>query len=222
MIEHGIVNERVQAFINSLNEEEEPFLLKLEKEAHENHVPIIRCETKEFLRYLLKGERPKEILEIGTAIGYSAIVMAKCLRCDVKIDTIERNEGRYNRAVENIKEAEMEHIISVHFGDADDILMGLTKVYDFIFMDAAKAQYHSFWDKCKDLLSENGVMVCDNILQEGIVAESRYAITRRDHTVHGRMREFLYELKRDVTLDVLILPIGDGVALVRKKTETEC
>ena len=217
MIENGIVNKRVQEFINALNKEEEPILLALEKEAHEHHVPIIRCETKEFLRFLLTDKRPKRILEIGTAIGYSAIVMAKCLGADVMIDTIERNEGRYAQAVDNIKAAGMEDIISVHFGDADDILETLSGVYDFVFMDAAKAQYQSFWNKCQSLLDESGMMVCDNILQEGIVAESRYAITRRDHTVHGRMREFLYELKKNDSLDVLILPVGDGIAVVRKK-----
>ena len=217
MIENGIVNKRVQEFINSLNQEEEPILLALEKEAHEHHVPIIRCETKELLRFLLTDRRPESILEIGTAIGYSALVMAKCLDGNVRMDTIERNQGRYEQAVANIHAAGMDQEIKIHFGDADEILASMSGPYDFIFMDAAKAQYQSFWNRCQSLLSKDGMMVCDNILQEGVVAESRHAITRRDHTAHGRMREFLYELKRDASLEVLILPVGDGVAIVRRK-----
>lgn len=212
-----IVEEHVQSYINSLNKEEDSFILQLEKEAHEHHVPIIRSETRELLRFLVRMKKPARILEIGTAIGYSAIVMHKCQGQDGKLDTIERNEKRYNSACANIEKAGFSESIQIHFGDALDVLEQLKESYDFIFMDAAKAQYENFLERCMGRLDREGILVCDNILQDGSVAQSRYAVTRRDHTVHDRMREFLYNLKRKETLDTVILPVGDGVAISRKK-----
>lgn len=211
-----IVEEHVAAFINSLNAEASLLILELEREAHEHHVPIIRPETRELLCFLLRLHRPERILEIGTAIGYSSIIMRQALEGDVKIDTIERNMGRYERAVDNIKRAGLQEDIKVHYGDAFDVLATLDKSYDFIFMDAAKGQYHHFLELCIDKLSKNGMLVCDNVLQEGSVAQSRYAVSRRDHTVHGRMREYLYEMKHSTCLDTVILPVGDGVTVSRK------
>lgn len=211
-----IVEEHVTAFINSLNAEEAPLILELEREAHEHHVPVIRKETRELLRFLLRLQRPKRILEIGTAIGYSAIIMRQALEGELAIDTVERNEGRYKRAVDNIKRAGLSKDITVHFGDAVEILGTLEQTYDFIFMDAAKGQYRNFLELCMDKLSDNGLLVCDNVLQEGSVAQSRYAVTRRDHTVHSRMREYLYAMKHHACLDTVILPLGDGVSISRK------
>lgn len=211
-----IVEEHVTAFINSLNTEETSLILELEREAHEHHVPVIRKETRELLRFLLRLHRPGSVLEIGTAIGYSAIIMRQAIEGDMKIDTIERNQGRYDRAVDNIKKAGLAEDIMIHFGDALEVLSTLDKSYDFIFMDAAKGQYHHFLELCIGKLSKNGLLVCDNVLQEGSVAQSRYAVTRRDHTVHGRMREYLYEMKRHAYLDTVILPVGDGVTVSRK------
>lgn len=211
-----IVEEHVAAFINSLNAEASMLILELEKEAHEHHVPIIRPETRELLCFLLRLHQPERILEIGTAIGYSSIIMRQALEGNVEIDTIERNMGRYERAVDNINKAGLSADITVHFGDAANVLATLDKRYDFIFMDAAKGQYYHFLELCIDKLSKNGMLVCDNVLQEGSVAQSRYAVSRRDHTVHGRMREYLYEMKRSAYLDTVILPVGDGVTVSRK------
>lgn len=212
-----IVEEHVQSYINSLNKEEDSHILQLEKKAHEYHVPIIRQETRELLRFLVRMKRPKRILEIGTAIGYSALIMRYCQGETGEIDTIERNVKRYEQAVSNIQQAGFAESIHIHFGDAVNILENLGEMYDFIFMDASKAQYMNFLERCETLLHKDGILVCDNILQDGSVACSRYAVARRDHTVHGRMREFLYQLKQSDMWDTVILPVGDGVALSRKK-----
>ena len=216
-----IVEEHIQAFINSLNEEENSLIQELEQEAHEHHVPIIRPETRQLLRFLLRLHRPERVLEIGTAIGYSATIMAAELAKGGRIDTIERNEGRYERAMYHLKRAGLLDVVTVHFGDALDILEQLKEPYDFIFMDAAKGQYQNFFDLCADQLKPGGLLLCDNILQEGSVSQSRYAVTRRDHTVHARMRAFLYEIKHKKEFDTVILPVGDGVALLRKRESKE-
>lgn len=211
-----IVEEHVQAYINSLNKEEDSFILRLQKEAHEHHVPIIREEMRELLRFLIKIKKPHRILEIGTAIGYSSIVMHRCQPEGGKIVTIERNDGRYEQAKANIKEAGLESEIQIYHADAKDIFAQLTGEFDFIFTDAAKGQYMNFFEPSMNLLKTDGLLVCDNVLQEGSVAQSRYAVTRRDHTVHKRMREFLYFLKRNEMLDTIVLPVGDGVTISRK------
>ncbi|MCR4715787.1 MAG: O-methyltransferase, partial [Lachnospiraceae bacterium] len=159
----------------------------------------------------------ESILEIGTATGYSAIIMANAMKNAGKIDTIERNEGRYEKAVKNVKNAGLEGVINIHFGDAFDVLAELqNERYDMAFIDAAKGQYMEFYEKSMPLLKENGIMVCDNVLQDGELAFSSVTVERRDHTVHRRMRDFLYDIKRDKELSVAVLTIGDGVLLVER------
>ena len=212
-----IVEEHVRAYINSLNPEEESFVASLEKKAHENHVPIIREEMREYLRLLVTMTKPQKILEIGTAIGYSAIIMHEKQPEGGVITTIERNEKRYEQAVENIQTAGYQDAITVRFGDAIEVLQEIKDSYDFIFTDAAKGQYSNFFDLTLNRLKPGGVLVCDNVLQEGSVAQSRYAVTRRDHTIHSRMREFLYMIKHHEQLETVVLPIGDGVTVSYKK-----
>lgn len=207
-----MTQERTEAFIRSLDEGNTPFLNRIEKQAREAGVPVIRPETQRLLRFLLQMQKPRRILEIGCAVGFSALLMSEYGGEDCRITTIENYEKRIPQAIENFREAGKEGRIRLLQGDAADILPGLTDSYDMIFMDAAKGQYLSFLPEVMRLLSPGGLLVSDNVLQEGDILESRYAVTRRDRTIHGRMREYLYQITHDPRLETIILPVGDGVA----------
>lgn len=208
-----IVNERFIDYINSLESGDSDFVLELAQEAQETFVPIIRKETASLLKTLIAMKRPANILEVGTAIGYSAIVMSEHMPEDCTITTIEKYEKRIPIARENFRRAGKEDVIRLLEGDAGDILPALDGKYDFIFMDAAKGQYGSFLNDVMRLLPVGGVLVSDNVLQDGDIIESRYAVTRRNRTIHTRMREYLFELKHNELLQSAIIPIGDGVAV---------
>lgn len=218
-----IVNERVTAYINSLGKEYTPELMKLEKYALENQVPIIRKETQALLKFLLTTRQPKQILEVGTAIGFSALFMSEYSPRDCKITTIEKVPMRLIEARKNLANKDFPHRdkIQLKEGDAFDILSNLVEAkesYDFIFLDAAKAQYMNFLPNLMKLLEEGGLLITDNVLQDGTVINSRYSITRRDRTIHGRMREYLYTITHMEELETIILPVGDGVSISYKKS----
>jgi predicted O-methyltransferase YrrM len=213
-----IVDERITAYINSLAPELTPELLKLEKEALENHVPIIKKETQGLLKFLLRLQQPKRILEVGTAIGFSALFMSEYTSSDCTITTIEKVPMRLVEAEKNLSNRVFgqKDKITLKKGEALEVLENLNseeKNYDFIFLDAAKAQYMSFLPELMKLLEKGGMLVTDNVLQDGTVINSRYSITRRDRTIHARMREYLYTITHMEELETSILPIGDGVAL---------
>ena len=208
-----IAGERTTAYINSLDMGNTELLNQIEKEALETYVPIIRRETQSFLKTLLAVQKPKVILEVGTAIGFSALLMAEYSPSDTRITTIEKYEKRIPIAKENFRRAGREDQITLLEGDAAEILKGLTGSYDFIFMDAAKGQYINWLPDIIRLLAPGGLLMSDNVLQDGTIVESRYAVERRDRTIHVRMREYLYTLKNSEALETTILPIGDGVAL---------
>ena len=213
-----IVNERFIDYINSLESGDSDFVIQLAKEAGETFVPIIRKETSSLLKTLVVMKQPQSILEVGTAIGYSAIVMSEHMPDDCRITTIEKYEKRIPIAKENFRRAGKDKVIELLEGDAGDILPVLDGYYDFIFMDAAKGQYGSFLNDIMRLLPPGGVLVSDNVLQDGDIIESRYAVPRRNRTIHTRMREYLFELKHNESLQTAVIPIGDGVAVsVRKK-----
>lgn len=212
-----IVEERMTAFINSLDKGNTPFLNGIEEEAKKTNVPIIRTEMQSLLKFLLAMKRPGSILEVGCAIGFSALLMSTYAPEGCHITTIEKYEKRIPIAKENFKRAGKEKDISLLEGDATDILKGLEGPYDMIFMDAAKGQYIHFLPDVLRLLPEGGLLVSDNVLQEGDIIESRYAVTRRDRTIHSRMRDYLYELKHHPQLETVILPVGDGVTLSVKR-----
>ena len=205
--------ERFLVFLHSLKGEESPLLLEMEKYAKEEKVPIVRKDTAGLLGALLEIKGPRRVLEVGTAIGYSALFMAGHLSADAKIVTIEKYEKRIKKAREYIGLAGEEKRIQMIEGDAIQVLRDLDSPFDFIFMDAAKGQYLSFLDEIMRLLDTGGVLVSDNVLQEGDILESRYAVRRRDRTIHSRMREYLYRLNHTKGLYTSILPVGDGVAL---------
>jgi len=208
-----IVDERYTTYLNSLYPELSPVLSDIRREALEAFVPIIRDETVNLLRTLIKMNRPKNILEVGAAVGFSSCLMAEAAGEAAKITTIENYEPRIPIAKANIKKAGKEKQITLIEGDAIDVLPTLQGPYDFIFMDAAKGQYINFWPDIKRLISDGGIVVTDNVLQDGDIIESRYAIVRRNRTIHKRMRDYLYELTHDKDFDTTILPLGDGVSI---------
>ena len=212
-----ITDERIASFINSFNTSYDDILTDIRKEAEEQGVPIIRQEAAEFIRLLMLMNQPVHILEIGAAIGYSAIFMSRFAPDAAHITTIENYEPRIVRARENIIRAGASDKITLMEGDANDILKELQMSFDFIFVDAAKGQYASFFNEAVRLLEPGGVLLCDNVLFDGDVLESRFAVTRRNRTIHKRMREFLYDIKHHPQLDTAILNIGDGMSLSIKK-----
>ncbi len=217
-----IIDDRMVAFINSFDKGNTPFLDEIEKFAIETEVPIIRKSMQSFLRFLLTLHKPMKILEVGTAIGFSALLMSEYAPAGCEITTIEKYEPRIPIARENFRKAGKEASITLLEGDATEILKELSGSYDLIFMDAAKGQYINFMPDILRLLKEGGLLVSDNVLQDGDVIESRFAVTRRNRTIHARMREYLYELTHHPMLETCILPVGDGITLsVKKKEENE-
>lgn len=212
-----IVGERITDFINSMNKEDVDWLYAIETGAREREVPIIRKETKEFLKTLLRMKRPKRILEVGTAVGYSALYMKQYIEENATITTIENYPPRIEEASINFENWDKEGQITLLPGDAALVLKELEGPYDFIFMDAAKGQYIHFLPDIIRLLAKGGILLSDNVLQDGDIIESRYAIKRRNHTIHSRMREYLYVLKNKEEFTTSIIPIGDGVALSVKE-----
>ena len=208
-----ITEERINTFIQSFDTGNTDFLNELEQFALKTNVPVIRPQTQSFLKLLLAVKQPKQILEVGTAIGFSALLMSEYGPDDCRITTIEKYEKRIPLAKENFRKAGCEDRITLIEGDASDILKNLEGAYDFIFMDAAKGQYIHFLPDILRLMPMGGLLVSDNVLQDGDVLESRYAVTRRDRTIHSRMREYLYALKHHEQLRTDILPLGDGVTV---------
>lgn len=216
-----IVDERITAYINSLSIELPLYLGILEKEAVKEEVPIIKKETQSLLRFLLAMKKPAHILEVGTAVGFSALFMSECMPKTCDITTIEKVEMRLVKARVNLKNSDKADKIRLLEGDALVVLKELAEKegerYDFIFMDAAKAQYMNYLPEVLRLLTPEGLLVTDNVLQDGTVAQSRYGITRRDRTIHTRMREYLYTLTHSEQLVTTVLSVGDGVTLSIKK-----
>ncbi len=208
-----ILDERLTAFINALDAGNTPLLDELEREAVAAFVPIIRKDMQSFLKVLLAVKRPARILEVGTAVGFSALFMAEYNPAPCHITTIENYEKRIPIAQNNFKRAGREKQIRLLSGDAADLLKTLEEPFDFIFMDAAKGQYIRFLPEVKRLLNDGGVLLSDNVLMEGEILESRYIVTRRNRTIHRRMREYLYQLTHCKDLTTAILPVGDGITV---------
>lgn len=245
-----IVDTHIAAYIDSLEKDLNYDLRELEKKALADHVPIIRKSAQSLLRFFITMQKPKRILEVGTAVGFSCSFMSEYMGEDCTITTIEKVPMRILSAKENLSKARRKKDISLLIGDATDVLKALTKeggeiceiyypsercsdykedenflkkienyqgLYDFIFMDAAKGQYMNFLPDIMKLLSIGGTFITDNVLQEGSIADSKFSITRRDRTIHMRMREYLYTLTHMEELETVILPIGDGISLSTRK-----
>ena len=216
-----IVDERIVTFINSLDTKNSELLETIEREARADDVPIIRREMQSFLKVLLLLKKPANILEVGTAVGFSALLMSEYIPAGSRITTIENYGKRIPVARNNFRRAGKENRITLIEGDAAEVLKTLEGPYDFIFMDAAKGQYIHFLPEIMRLLPPGGCLVSDNVMQDGDVIESRFAVERRNRTIHARMREYLYELKHHEKLETSVIPLGDGVAVSVKKDEKE-
>ena len=213
-----IVNERIVSYIHSLEKTNSEVLEKIEEQAHIDNVPIIRKDMESFLRVMLYIKKPKRILELGTAVGYSAILMSECIDEDGKITTIENYEKRIVEAKKNIELSGKGQIIEPLEGDATEVMKTLpSQQFDFVFMDAAKAQYIYFLPEVLRLMKKGAVLITDNVLQEGDLIESRFVVERRDRTIHKRMREYLEVVKNHEELETSIVPIGDGITISVKK-----
>ena len=209
--------ERIRDFIISFSKDDEGILGELHDLAMRDEVPIIRTESRDFIKMLLRIVRPGRILEIGTAVGYSALVMASVMgsmRDDVHIDTCEMDSDRIAVAKDFISRAGMDDKITIYEGDAEVSLEGLSgNSYDFVFIDAAKAQYRNYLDKVMEMVHEGSVIVSDNILADGDVLESHFLVQKRDRTIHDRMRDYLYYIKNNERLETAILSVADGMAV---------
>lgn len=212
-----IVEPRIVSYINSLDRGNSQICNLIEKEALAEHVPIIRKEMENLLKVLLALKQPSKILEVGTAVGYSAILMSESMPKNCTITTIENYDKRIPVARNNFKRAGKEDVITLLEGDAMQVLQTLNEEFDFVFVDAAKGQYSSYFTEIIKKMPKGGLLISDNVLQEGEIVQSKYGITRRNRTIHERMREYLYMLTHSEEVVTSIIPIGDGITLSVKK-----
>ena len=216
----NIVDELVEDYIRKTLKESEGFLKNLEDYAQEFSVPIIHKEVAQLLKIILKLHKPKRILEVGCAIGYSSMFFANTLNKDCEIITIERNEDMIEKAQANIKKYGFEDNITILKGDAQEILKEVKGPFDMIFLDAAKGQYKLFYDLIIDDLKVGGLLISDNILYKGMIAHDSYVV-RRKKTIVKRMRSYLDYINKCDYLDTSLSPIGDGLALSIKTKEVK-
>ena len=212
----NIVNNLVEEYIRTTLKDKEGLLRELEVYADENNVPIVHKEVSDLLKVLLKIDKPKRILEVGCAIGYSSILFATTVGDDVQITTVERNELMIEKAKENIKRAGFENNITILEGDAEELLSNIEGEFDMIFLDAAKGQYKLFYDMVIDKLKVGGLLISDNILYKGMVAHDDFVVKRKK-TIVKRMRNYLDYICNCDYLSTSLIPIGDGVALSYKE-----
>ena len=215
-----IVNERLSEYIKALECDLPAYLDELEQRALADEVPIIRKEAQSLLRFLLCLLKPEKILEVGCAVGFSSAFMSEYMPENCTITTIEKVEMRIKEAKKNLAAIPRAEQVTLLCGDANEVLKELAdkgESYPFIFMDAAKGQYMNFLPHLMRLLPEGGILITDNVLQEGTIVESKYTIPRRERTIHMRMREYVYTLKHMKELETVVLPVGDGVTLSVKK-----
>lgn len=211
-----LIDDRITSYIQSLIPDEDPILTEIRAYAEESFVPVIRPETAAILKTLIELKQAKKILEIGTAIGYSAILMSRCQNVE-HITTVENYEPRIEVARKNIKKAGLSEKISLVAGDAGEFLKELDEAFDLVFLDAAKAQYPAYLPDILRVLKPGGVLITDNVMQDGEILESHFTVPKRNRTIHDRMREYLYILTHDEELQTSIVPIGDGISISVKK-----
>lgn len=213
--------ETICNFIQALQPPFSEKLHELEQDARKRNIPIISHETASLLGVLFTMNPPKNILEIGTAIGFSACFMSQYLQPGGKITTIDRFPVMLQEARPNIDALGLNEVIEIREGDAADIVPTLTGPYDVVFLDGAKGQYPSFLQNCLPLLSVGGLLIADDVLQEGELAKSRFDVPRRQRTIHKRMRSFLWDISHMDCLQSAIVPVGGGLAISVKTKEQE-
>lgn len=216
MMYRPIINEDILHYLRTEQKQLTGSLGELEELAHENGVPVIPHETVVFLQFLLKQKQPKNVLEIGTAIGFSASLMAESIGKEAKITTIDRFPVMIEKAKANFAKLGLEDQVTLLEGDAADLLSTLEGPYDFIFMDSAKSKYITFLPECLRLLSDDGILMVDDIFQAGTVLQPIEEIPRKNRSIHRHLNEFLEEVTKSPELTSTLLPLGDGVALISK------
>ena len=216
-----VTDDTMNTFLRTIQPMYDGVLGEIQREANEGNVPIIPLETARLISVLLSLKKPQHILEIGTAVGFSAGLMSRYLQPGGTVTTIDRFEVMLKDARPNIKRMGLEDTIKILEGDAADILPTLEGPYDVIFLDAAKGQYNSFLPHCLRLLPVGGLLIVDDVLQGGTIAQTRFSVPRRQRTIHKRLRTFLWEITHNDALETSIIPIGDGMALCYKTKETE-
>lgn len=208
-----ITNNSIRDYVESVMPARDERLEALYQEAVATDVPIIKHEMEQFLSFIIKLHKPVKVLEIGTAIGYSSIVMSKASDETLEITTLEKSDKMIERAKKNLKDFGYDKTVSIMAGDAETSLDNVEGEFDLIFIDAAKGQYMIYYEKCLPMLKKGGLLIADNVLQDGLVAKSRFAIPRRQRTIHGRMREFIKSVSDNKELQTSVLPIADGATI---------
>lgn len=211
----NINKEYIENYIRDILPKKEDYLLDMEEYAIKNHIPIIQPEVAQFLKLQLKLLKPKRILEIGTAIGYSSLIMAESIT-DAKITTIEIDEDMIYLAKDYISKTPYEESINIIWGDALDVLPFLENKFDFIFIDAAKGQYMEFLEYAMNLLNPGGLIISDNVLYKGMVASDKL-VDKRKITIVKNLRKYLKYINEIKGYTSSVIPIGDGVALTYKE-----
>lgn len=207
----NIINDKVTAYINELYRPVNQPLARLRREAEEARVPIILRDTETFLLDLVRMKRPSSILEVGTAVGYSAACMATVFS-GCTVTTIEADEETAAVARDNIRRLGLSDRIEVLLGPGQEVLERLSGSYDFVFIDAAKSHYRTFWDKALPLCSPGAVIVCDNVLMKAMTVSDEYDPKHKFKTSIRNMREFLTYITNTEYADTSVLPVGDGVS----------
>ena len=217
-----LTDERIHVFLDSLEREFAPFLEEIYQKAEKDGIPVVKRETAAFLHTMVRIRQPERILEIGTAVGFSALLMASAGSGSCRIITLENYRKHADQAAENFEKSGMADRIQMIFGDADETLDMLEGPFDLVFMDAAKGRYIHFLPKLKKLMKPGSILIADNVFSDGDVLESRFAVRRRDRTIHKRLRQFLRAVKTDEELDTAVLPLGDGVTLSVMRKARAC
>lgn len=216
-----VTDDYINSYLRTIQPHYDGVLGEIEKESRDAQVPVIPHETARLLSVLLTMKKPKNILEVGTAVAFSSGLMSRYLQDGGTITTIDRYELMLKDARKNIARMGLEDTIKILEGDAADILPTLTGPYDVIFLDAAKGQYSAFLPHCLRLLPIGGLLIVDDVLQGGDIAKTRFSVPRRQRTIHKRLRNFLWDISHNDALESSIVPIGDGLAVCVKIKETE-
>lgn len=214
-----VTDDNLSSYLRIIQPKYDGVLGEIQEEATEKIVPIVPHEVARFLSTILSIKKPKEILEIGTAVGFSAGLMSRYIEDGGHITTIDRYEVMLKDARVNIKRMGLENTINLIEDDAANVLPNLTGPYDVVFLDAAKGQYIQFLPHILRLLPVGGILIADDCLQGGDIAKSRFSVPRRQRTIHKRMRNFLWDISHLDCLESCIIPIGDGVVLCCKTKE---
>lgn len=212
----GITYDYMESYIRNLIPDSQGKFKELEDFASEHGVPIAQKETIKFLEFMVSMKKPLRILELGTAIGYSAIKMYEAAGTNPHITTVERSEEMIALAKENIKSFNLEDKIEIKEGDCLEVLEALNEPYDLIFMDAGKGHYNHFLPHCLRLLKEDGIIIADNVLFRGMVASDEL-VKRRKITIVKRMRKYLDMVSEDESLITSVIPMGDGIAITKRR-----